>query len=449
MFGLITPCQRAMGAELGARYREVMCGTCLALDAGAGHAARAAVTTDVLVLGLLCEDLAEAGGRHRRVDGGRCPLRGMRRAPVLDPQSALARFLAAVCVQVLQIGLGDHAADRDRGALGARLLRPVVGRWSRRTTDAAPVTTTVVAGLRECAERDRRTEGTPGLTVEEYLEATEDAFAQVFAAVADLVGREGIEHDLQVVGRRYGRIAVLVDALDDHARDRRRGSFNVLAAGLPDADPDECVLTAGRLLTAALDDLGRLLDRLGVGHRGAAGHLLHHALSRRVALAVASFRDRYHLDQPRATGRRRDRHAVRAALVGLTGLAPVLGLAPVRDTTAACCGCGARFCATGCCPDGCADDDGGRPPERVTVRQCCLFRCVTCCCCCCTGDLSACYTCEGCCCSEDGSKNAKRPVTRDDDHVTWRVEDLPAPPQDHDPTPPPGPWPGGPTHRDG
>jgi hypothetical protein len=69
--------------------------------------------------------------------------------------------------------------------------------------------------------------GTPLLTV---TEPTETATAAAFAHTAVLIGRPGNAEPLAEAGRLFGRLAHLLDAVEDRAADAATGAWNPLTA---------------------------------------------------------------------------------------------------------------------------------------------------------------------------------------------------------------------------
>ncbi|MFD0594840.1 DUF5685 family protein [Catellatospora coxensis] len=230
MFGIIRPCAHSLSERLHGEWLGHLCGLCLALRDEHGQAARIVTNYDGLIISVLTQ--AQQATVHRRT-AGPCPLRGMRTAPVA--QGVGARLAATVSLVLASAKLSDHAADGDGAyarrpvAAGARLL---ARRWATRAHRSGldlgldtGVLLTAVHGQRE-VER-AVTLGGSLLTV---TEPTELATAAAFAHTAVLAGRPGNADPLAEAGRFFGRIAHLLDAVEDLAADRAAGAWNPLLA---------------------------------------------------------------------------------------------------------------------------------------------------------------------------------------------------------------------------
>jgi hypothetical protein len=378
VFGLVKPCSHRLGPEQMAQYRAHMCGACLALRGETGQLSRMSLNQDALILGLLIEHFGRPDGRYDRVAAGRCALRGMRPATVLDPASPAARYAAAVSLLVLHAGVSDHATDRDRGRLTARLARPATAGWQRHAERLAPAATAALRGVRESIGRDAIAPHRPGLPFDAYIADTEAAFGHAFAGVAAVAEVPGREADLRRLGEAFGRIAVTVDAVEDYAEDLRRGAANPLVAAWPEADGAQRRTQAARIVAEARAVVDECLTRLEIPPSSLAGRLLHGVLGRRVRAVV---------DPPapstvddlgsRPAGRHPRRH--RPALSTLVAV-PLTGL----------------FCCDGCdCDCGCCECDG---------CDCC---CTWCDCC------NDCSCCDDCDCCERKKKHRIEDMTGD------------------------------------
>lgn len=209
-------------------------GLCLALRADHGQFARVATNYDGLIISVLVEaqspEAARAAGRRT---AGPCPLRGMRTAPVARGEGA--RLAAAVSLVLASAEVRDHIADGD-GALGRRPVaaaaRRVATCWDRAGaltgSDLGFDTAVLVAAVDRQPDIEALAgRGTPLLTI---TEPTETATAAAFAHTAELAGRPANRAPLAEVGRLFGRLAHLLDAVEDLDEDARTGAWNPLLA---------------------------------------------------------------------------------------------------------------------------------------------------------------------------------------------------------------------------
>ncbi|MCI3243604.1 DUF5685 family protein [Streptomyces spinosisporus] len=240
MFGIVRPCTHRLGEHLKSQWMAHLCGLCLALRTDHGQFARIVTNYDGLLISVLTEAQAERTGRWRRT-AGPCPLRGMRTASVAQGEGA--RLAAAVSLVLASAKVRDHVADGD-GLLARRPValaaRRVASSWgaagARTGSDVGFDTAVLVDAVdRQLGIETLAGPGTPVLTV---TEPTETATAAAFAHTAVLAGRPGNAEPLAEAGRLFGRLAHLLDAVEDQEADAASGAWNPLSAtgtSLPEA----------------------------------------------------------------------------------------------------------------------------------------------------------------------------------------------------------------------
>ena len=235
MFGIIRPCRHRLAEEMRTEWMAHLCGLCLALRADHGQFSRVATNYDGLVISVL----VDAQSRHtgaadgRRRTAGPCPLRGMRGAQVAQGEGA--RLAAAVSLVLASAKVRDHIADRD-GLLARRPVaaaaRRVAAGWDRagaRTGGELGFDTSVLVAAVE-RQQERESAAGPGGSLLDVTEPTETATAAAFAHTAVLAGRPGNAEPLAEAGRLFGRLAHLLDAVEDLAADEAAGAWNPVAA---------------------------------------------------------------------------------------------------------------------------------------------------------------------------------------------------------------------------
>ncbi|MEU1056390.1 DUF5685 family protein [Streptomyces sp. NPDC005876] len=269
MFGIVRPCRHRLGESLTSQWMAHLCGLCLALRGDHGQFARIVTNYDGLLISVLTEAQAGTGGGRRRT-AGPCPLRGMRTASVARGEGA--RLAAAVSLVLASAKVRDHVTDGD-GLLArrpvARAARRVAARW-----DAAGARTGTAVGfdtavLLDAVDRQSGVEALagPGTPVLAVTEPTETATAAAFAHTARLAGRPGNAGPLAEAGRLFGRLAHLLDAVEDREADAASGAWNPLTAtGTPLAEARRLADDAVRGVKLALREAeftdGRLVHRL-------------------------------------------------------------------------------------------------------------------------------------------------------------------------------------------
>ncbi|MFI6492674.1 DUF5685 family protein [Streptomyces sp. NPDC050564] len=232
MFGIVRPCSHRLGEGLKTQWMAHLCGLCLALRGDHGQFARVVTNYDGLLISVLTEAQAERTTGWRRT-AGPCPLRGMRTASVAQGEGA--RLAAAVSLVLASAKVRDHVADGDGllarkpVALAARRVAASWGKAGARTGSDVGFDTAVLV---DAVDRQIGIEalaglGTPLLTV---TEPTETATAAAFAHTAVLAGRPGNAEPLAEAGRLFGRLAHLLDAVEDRETDAASGAWNPLTA---------------------------------------------------------------------------------------------------------------------------------------------------------------------------------------------------------------------------
>lgn len=266
MFGILRPCGHALGGELRATWRAHLCGLCLALRDEHGQRARVATNYD----GLVISTLVDAQRPSSRRIAGPCPLRGMRRASVAD--GAGAQLAASVSLLLASAKLNDHVADGDgvfghgvAGKAGGR----VAARWATEATDSAAAVGFDTAVVTSAIDRQTAVERSlsHGDSVLVATEPTESATSAAFAHTAVLAEAHGNTAVLAEAGRLFGRIAHLLDAVEDRHDDAVTGTWNPLTVtGTSLDDARKLCEEAAHGIRLAIDDAqfadGALVDAL-------------------------------------------------------------------------------------------------------------------------------------------------------------------------------------------
>ncbi|QIQ05488.1 DUF5685 family protein [Streptomyces liangshanensis] len=232
VFGIVRPCTHRLTDGLKAEWTAHLCGMCLALRSDHGQLSRVVTNYDGLIVSVLTE--AQTGpDPARRRTAGPCPLRGMRTAPVARGEGA--RLAAAVSLVLASAKVRDHVADGDgllkRKPLAAAARRVATG-WDRagaRTGARLGFDTSVLV---DAVDRQQGIEALagPGTALPAVTEPTETATGAAFAHTAVLAGRPGNRAPLTEAGRLFGRLAHLLDAVEDQETDAASGAWNPLTA---------------------------------------------------------------------------------------------------------------------------------------------------------------------------------------------------------------------------
>jgi hypothetical protein len=350
VFGIIRPCRHRLGGELGAAWQAHLCGMCLSLRDDHGQAARLATNYDGLVISVLAE--AQDDGAPERRTAGRCALRRMRKLDVAIGDCA--RLAATVSLVLAAAKIRDHADDGD-GAFGRPGIRgaatALATRWAAASTRTGQELGFEVGVLTEAIGRQTTIEaaagpGTPLLTV---TEPTETATAAAFAHTAVLAGKPANQAPLREAGLLFGRIAHLVDAVEDLAADQANGVWNPLLATGTD------LAEARRLCDDALLGIKLALNEAEFTDARLAHTLLVHELARSVHRVFARATAPAGSAPLAAAGSSLPGCALPAA-AGLSGLLAIRHRRGCGENC--CCDCGEDCCcecSCDCCGDACCD----------------------------------------------------------------------------------------------
>lgn len=255
-----------------------LCGLCLALRNDHGQLARLVTNYDGLLVSVLTEAQTgvTAGGRRT---AGPCPLRALRTAPVARGEGA--RLAAAVSLVLASAKTRDHLADGD-GLLARRPLAAAARRmadgWDRAGARTSAALEFEVSVLADAVERQPALEAAavPGSPVLAVTEPAETATAAAFAHTAVLAGRPANAAPLAEAGRLFGRLAHLLDAVEDLPADEAAGAWNPLTAtGTPREE-------ARRLCDDAVQGVRLALREVAFADGRLAHLLLVHELPRSV-----------------------------------------------------------------------------------------------------------------------------------------------------------------------
>ncbi|MFB7374317.1 DUF5685 family protein [Streptomyces sp. NPDC056222] len=381
MFGIIRPCRHRLGEGLRTEWMAHLCGLCLALRSEYGQFARVATNYDGLIVSVLTEAQSERTGDWRR-GAGPCPLRGMQSADVAQGEGA--RLAATVSLVLAASKIRDHISDGD-GLLGRRPValaaRRIAHGWDRAGAaggERLGFDTAVLLGAVERQPEVERTTG-PGGSLLTVTEPTETATAAAFAHTAVLTGRPGNAEPLAEAGRLFGRLAHLLDAVEDLDSDKASGAWNPIAVTGADLAEvrrlcDDAVHGIRLALSEAVFVDGRLVQAL-------LGGELERAVDR-----VFDPRHRHHQHRRQAPGPR---------------MLPWLGRrtateSPSETGTSTTCGVGVL---AGAAPEG-GPMASNRPPEGQ-CRRCREWRRLC-------GDCRLCFNC--CRCDEDAGQDEGEPL---------------------------------------
>ncbi|WP_433325826.1 DUF5685 family protein [Spirillospora sp. CA-294931] len=293
MFGIVRPCRHVLCGHLFDDWLAHLCGLCLTLRAEHGQLARMVTNYDGLLVSVLVEGQTPDLSPRRKA--GACALRGMRRADVVDARAEGARLAAATSLLLAAGKTRDHLADGD-GPYARRLVASAAGRVAERWDGAGGRTSGRIgfdpSVLRDAVARQPLLEAEPGIGLLDLTEPAETGVAAVFAHTAVLARKEHNAETLAEAGRLFGRLAHLLDAVEDVHTDLASGAFNpLIATGTGPAE-------ARRLCDDAVQGIRLALDDLDLENRALVRILLERELRRSVDQIFAPHPGGQSLRQP-------------------------------------------------------------------------------------------------------------------------------------------------------
>lgn len=277
VFGILRPCRHRLGKELAAVWTAQLCGLCLALRDDYGQGGRVATNYDGLVVSALVE--AQSTAAPGRREAGRCPLRGMRKADVAVGESV--RLAAVVSLVLAAARVRDHVDDGD-GVFAAAGVRPaarrIADRWERQGAGVGSALGFDTGVLTDAIGRQATLEAAaaPGSSLLAVTEPTETSVGAAFSHTAVLAGRPGNVEPLREVGQLFGRVAHLLDAVEDLHDDRVHGKWNPVSA----------TATPIRTVRATCDDAVLGIELALADVEFTDGRLVHRLLTRELRRAV-------------------------------------------------------------------------------------------------------------------------------------------------------------------
>lgn len=230
MFGLLK--QRPSQADHRSDFRKSYCGTCKAIGKIYGQKERLILNYDVVFLSELLAELSSYSNNFAGISVGRC-------FSLPKLQNQIPDFLAySASVNILLANIKVHDNMDDDGFM-AFAWRAVA--WLQKKQFAKARRLLAGSGLKMTyvdmlvKEQFRREHEQLYLTdisgaCSHYSEMTGLLTGEIFRQAAHAVSRPELAEQLYQIGKAYGEIVYLVDAMMDYEKDMKRGTFNLLHA---------------------------------------------------------------------------------------------------------------------------------------------------------------------------------------------------------------------------
>lgn len=246
MFGYIKPSTPELRVRDNELYKAFYCGLCRTLGLQICKSARLTLSYDIVFLALV---RAVASNEVITVKSRRCLVHPIKKRPIAECENALP-YSAAVSAILSYHNIVDDINDETGFKKLTKVLISPVFRRHRKKADLPELDKIVKESLKELYISERSDNPSSELCADKFGKVLSAVFAYGF-------GDKTTERILSDIGYHIGRWIYIVDAIDDHQKDKKSSSFN------PFSDYD--VLPAQNLeiaLNLELEAAKRSLDLL-------------------------------------------------------------------------------------------------------------------------------------------------------------------------------------------
>jgi Family of unknown function (DUF5685) len=235
MFGLMKARTCSLSPELKRHRRLHYCGTCKTIGSLYGQASRALLNYDTV---FLAELLSALSGTDRQLDEWNQSYQSYNCLALPRSQAAMPlvlQYAAAATLTLSEFKLADHILDSKQRRW--RVARRVFSKSFRQAAAQLAEWDFPVADLRRALRsqeareaRARNATVSPDATLDDLAEPTAHATAMFLAHGTQLVGIASATDSMRRIGRAFGALIYLLDALEDYGKDARSGNFNAIRA---------------------------------------------------------------------------------------------------------------------------------------------------------------------------------------------------------------------------
>ncbi|MEN3334034.1 MAG: hypothetical protein V7641_3399 [Blastocatellia bacterium] len=235
MFGLMKARTCSLSPELKRHRRLHYCGTCKTIGSLYGQASRALLNHDTV---FLAELLSALSGADRQLDEWNQSYQSYNCLALPRSQAAMPlvlQYAAAATLTLAEFKLADHILDSKQRRW--RVARHVFSKGFRQAAAQLAEWDFPVADLRRALRsqeareaRARHARLSPDAALADLAEPTAHATAMFLAHGAQLVSVASAADAMRRIGRAFGALIYLLDALEDYGKDARNGDFNAIRA---------------------------------------------------------------------------------------------------------------------------------------------------------------------------------------------------------------------------
>jgi hypothetical protein len=218
MLGYVTIAKGELKIKEYDVYQGYYCGICKAMGRRCSQLSRFTLSYDSVFLAMV---LAALDDRADEVQMQHCIVHPIQKKPVVLNQRAID-YAADVMVILAYHKFLDDWKD-EKSPLGLAGKTALAAAYRKLSKQYPAVCEKVETALETLSKLEAEKSGSLDLTAGAFAEVMEPLFAGYFGEEAP-----GVQRVLAHLGRALGRWIYVIDALDDYAEDKEKGSYNPL-----------------------------------------------------------------------------------------------------------------------------------------------------------------------------------------------------------------------------
>ena len=204
-------------------YQGYYCGICKAMGRRCSQVSRFTLSYDSVFLAMVLAALEDTADE---IEMQHCIVHPIKKKPVCLNQKAVDYAADVMVILAYHKFLDDWKDEKSPAGLAGKTA--LAGAYRKLSAKYPQVCTKIEAGLAALSKLEAEKSGSLDMTANAFADVMEPLFTGYFD------GYPGGETDaprqriLALMGRALGRWIYVIDALDDYAEDREKGSYNPL-----------------------------------------------------------------------------------------------------------------------------------------------------------------------------------------------------------------------------
>lgn len=255
MFGYIRACKPELKMKEFETYKAVYCSLCRRLGKSYGMLSRMTLSYDFTFLALLNMSLSDGCVAFEQK---RCAFNPLKKCNYCKCDDALELPSAAAMIMLYYKILDNIADERGFKKLGFIMLKPIFSSAHKKAAKKYPDVESAVADY-IMAQSEIEDENS------DCLDAAADPTARVMGTILPLCSNDdGQKRVLERLGYCLGRYIYLLDAACDLPNDIKKGSYNVLKAGITGGAAEYAKSRVEPQLYTCINEAARALELLNI-----------------------------------------------------------------------------------------------------------------------------------------------------------------------------------------